>query len=61
MIGAAWLGAPWFTSMGIEPVYALGVGVMLGGVLQLGVQAVGPAAARPFSKIGFNWAAVQAA
>lgn len=38
MIGAAWLGAPWFKSLGIEPVYALVVGVMLGGMLQLGVQ-----------------------
>ena len=61
MIGAAWLGAPWFTSMGIEPVYALGVGVMLGGVLQLGVQAPALLRLGLFPKIGFNWAAVQAA
>ena len=32
------LGAPWFKSQGIEPVYALGGGVMLGGLLQLAVQ-----------------------
>jgi len=38
MIGAAWLGAPWFRSLGIEPIYAMAVGVMLGGALQLGVQ-----------------------
>lgn len=38
MIVAAWLGAPWFKTLGIEPVYALGVGVMAGGLLQLGVQ-----------------------
>ena len=38
MIAAASLGAPWFASLGIEPVYALGVGVMGGGVLQLAVQ-----------------------
>ena len=38
MIGAAWLGAPWFKTLGIEPIYALGGGVMLGGMLQLGVQ-----------------------
>ena len=38
MIGAAWLGAPWFASMGIEPIYAMAAGVMLGGILQLGVQ-----------------------
>jgi putative peptidoglycan lipid II flippase len=38
MIAAAWLGAPWFKSLGIEPMYAVAVGVMLGGVLQLAVQ-----------------------
>jgi len=36
MIAAAWLGAPWFASMGIEPIYAMAGGVMLGGVMQLG-------------------------
>ena len=36
MILAAWLGAPWFKQMGIEPIYAMAGGVMLGGVLQLG-------------------------
>lgn len=38
MIVAAWLGAPWFRSLGLEPIYALAGGVMAGGVLQLGVQ-----------------------
>nr|WP_246316112.1 murein biosynthesis integral membrane protein MurJ [Tepidicella baoligensis] len=38
MIGAAWWGAPWFATQGWEPIYALAAGVMLGGVLQLGVQ-----------------------
>jgi putative peptidoglycan lipid II flippase len=38
MILAAWLGAPWLKAKGIEPVYALGVGVMVGGMLQLAVQ-----------------------
>ena len=38
MILAAWLGAPWFKTHGIEPVYALGGGVILGGILQLAVQ-----------------------
>jgi putative peptidoglycan lipid II flippase len=36
MIAAAWLGAPWFGRMGIEPIYAMAAGVMVGGVLQLG-------------------------
>ncbi len=38
MIAAAWLGAPWLKTQGIEPVYALGAGVMVGGMLQLVVQ-----------------------
>ncbi len=38
MIAAAWLGVPWFKTLGIEPIYAVAVGVMLGGVLQLGMQ-----------------------
>ncbi len=36
MITAAWLGAPWFERVGIEPIYAMAAGVMLGGVLQVG-------------------------
>jgi putative peptidoglycan lipid II flippase len=38
MIAAAGLGAPWFKTIGIEPIYALGGGVLLGGASQLGVQ-----------------------
>jgi putative peptidoglycan lipid II flippase len=38
MIAAAWFGAPWLKTQGIEPVYALGAGVMVGGLLQLAVQ-----------------------
>lgn len=38
MILAAWLGAPWFGRMGIEPIYAMVMGVLGGGVLQLGLQ-----------------------
>ena len=38
MIAAAALLAPWFRRVGIEPVYALAVGAMVGGALQLGVQ-----------------------
>lgn len=38
MILAAWLGAPWLRGQGIEPIFAMAGGVMLGGVLQLAVQ-----------------------
>jgi putative peptidoglycan lipid II flippase len=38
MIAAAWWGSPWFARLGIEPIFALAAGVMLGGALQLLVQ-----------------------
>ncbi len=38
VITAALLGVPWFKQHGIEPVYALAAGTMLGGLLQLGIQ-----------------------
>jgi putative peptidoglycan lipid II flippase len=38
MILAAWLLAPWLQTRGMEPIYAMGFGVVLGGVLQLAVQ-----------------------
>ena len=37
MIVAIWLGAPWFARIGIEPIYAMVMGVIGGGVLQLGI------------------------
>jgi putative peptidoglycan lipid II flippase len=36
MIAAAWLGAPWFARHGLEPIYAMAGGVLVGGLLQLG-------------------------
>jgi putative peptidoglycan lipid II flippase len=38
MIAAAWTLAPQLKARGIEPIYSLAVGVMLGGMLQLGMQ-----------------------
>ena len=38
MIAAALLLAPWFEGQGIKPIYAMAAGVMLGGLLQLGIQ-----------------------
>jgi putative peptidoglycan lipid II flippase len=40
MIAAAWLLAPQLKLRGIEPIYSLAAGVMLGGVLQLGIQLI---------------------
>ena len=61
MIAAAWLGAPWFKTHGIEPVYALGGGVILGGILQLGVQIPALLRLGLLPKIAFNWTAMKAA
>ena len=61
MIGAAWLGAPWFKTMGIEPVYALAVGVMVGGLLQLGVQVPALAKLGLLPKIRFSPSALRTA
>lgn len=44
VILAAWLLSPWLSGQGIEAIYALPAGVMLGGFLQLAVQV--PALAR---------------
>jgi putative peptidoglycan lipid II flippase len=38
VIGCGWWLTPWLRRWGIEPIYALAVGVMAGGVLQLAVQ-----------------------
>jgi putative peptidoglycan lipid II flippase len=38
MIAAAVFGAPWLAKQGIEPIFAMAGGVMLGGCLQLAVQ-----------------------
>lgn len=59
MITAAWQGAPWFKAHGIEPVYALGGGVILGGMLQLGVQVPALLRLGLLPKISFKWAAAK--
>ncbi len=52
MIGAAWLGAPVFARHGIEPIYAMVAGVMIGGVLQLAVQFPALARLGMFPRVG---------
>ena len=61
MIAAAWFGAPWFKAQGIEPVYALGGGVMFGGILQLAVQIPALARLGLLPRIGLSWTAIRAA
>lgn len=59
MIGAAWWGGPWFGRMGIEPVYALAAGVILGGVLQLGVQLPSLRRLDMLPSIGMTWRSIR--
>ncbi|MGA0572475.1 murein biosynthesis integral membrane protein MurJ [Variovorax sp. VNK109] len=61
MIAAAWLGAPWFASHGVQPIYAMAAGVMAGGVLQLAVQVPALARLGLLPKIGVTVSAVRAA
>jgi putative peptidoglycan lipid II flippase len=61
LIVAAWLGAPWFASMGIEPIYAMAAGVMAGGVLQLAVQVPVLRRLGLMPRIGLGWSSVRAA
>jgi putative peptidoglycan lipid II flippase len=61
MIAAAWLGAPWLAGHGIEPIYAMAGGVMLGGVLQLGVQIPVLRRLGLLPRIGLAWAEIRMA
>ena len=61
MIAAAFWGAPWLQARGIEPIYAMAGGVMLGGVLQLAVQLPALAGLGLLPRIGFSPAALRQA
>ena len=61
MIAAAWLGAPWFQQLGIEPIYAMAGGVMLGGGLQLGAILLALQRQGLAPRIRLSWAAARAA
>ncbi len=61
MIGAAWWGGPWFGTLGVPPIYALAVGVMLGGVSQLSVQLLALRRLGMLPRVGLSWRAVRQA
>ena len=61
MIAAAWFGAPWFASMGIEPIFAMAGGVMAGGVLQLAVQVPALHRLGLLPRVGLGWRSLKAA
>ena len=58
VIAAAWWVAPWFSSAGVPPVYALAGGVMLGGVLQLLAQLPALAAVGCLPRLGLSPSAI---
>ena len=61
VIGAALLGVPVLRGHGIEPIYALALGVMLGGVLQLLIQAPALAAIGMLPRLGLGWTRLRSA
>ena len=61
MIAAAWLGAPWFGKLGLEPIYALAGGVLVGGVLQLGVQLLALKKLGLYPRIALRWSGLRSA
>jgi putative peptidoglycan lipid II flippase len=60
MIGATLWGTPWFRRIGIEPMYAQAMGVMIGGLLQLAVQVPALRRLGLMPKIGVSWRALRA-
>jgi putative peptidoglycan lipid II flippase len=61
VIAAAWFGVPWFSNSGLPPIYALAVGVMAGGVLQLTWQLAALARLGLLPRIGVAPSALRAA
>jgi putative peptidoglycan lipid II flippase len=59
-IAAARWGVPGFQRWGIEPIYAICVGVMLGGALQLGAQLLALRRLGMLPRLGWRWSAVRA-
>jgi len=54
-------GAPWFRRLGIEPIYAQCVGVMVGGILQLAIQIPALHGLGMLPRVGASIAAIRAA
>jgi len=59
VIGAGWLLAPVFKRWGVEPIYSLAVGVMIGGVLQLALQVPALLQVGQLPRIGLRWGAIR--
>ena len=61
MIAAAWLGTDWFRGIGIEPIYAMVMGVLGGGVLQLGLQMAALRRLGMLPRVAWRWQPVREA
>ncbi len=61
MLAAAWWGSPWLQARGIEPIYAMAGGVILGGVLQLVAQVPSLVQLGMLPRIGLTWRALRIA
>jgi len=60
-IACSWGLAPWFAQRGLEPIFSMAVGVMLGGVLQLLLQVPALRSLGLLPRLGFGWGAIRAA
>ncbi len=58
VIAAAWVGAPWLEARGVQPILALGFGVMVGGLLQAAVQVPALRAIGKLPRVGLGPAQV---
>jgi len=61
VIGAAWFVSPLFRERGLDPVLALAVGVMVGGIAQLAIQIPALVRVHALPSIGVSWASIRAA
>lgn len=61
MIAAAWWLAPQFAKHGLQPIYSLAIGVLLGGLLQLGMQIPALSSIGCLPRIDWHFAAFRAA
>jgi putative peptidoglycan lipid II flippase len=59
MISAALWGAPWCKTWGLEPIYAMAIGVMVGGILQLTVQVMALSRLDLLPKLIWRWSALR--
>jgi putative peptidoglycan lipid II flippase len=61
VIAATLWGAPWFAALGIEPIYAVACGTVLGGVVQLAIQIPALRAVGYLPRLGLTPGSVAAA